>query len=212
MKTPKNIFWHPSKVSKKNRESQNGHKGLVVWFTGLSGSGKSTLAHTLEDALYKIGCRTFVLDGDNIRHGLCRDLGFSDQDRSENIRRVGEVSKLFADAGIIVLAAFISPFADDRKFIRSLVEEDAFLEIYCDSPIEVCEARDVKGLYKKARLAEIENFTGLSSIYETPIIPDLVLHTSVDSVNDCVKILINKLYEIGAIDFLKLPLPNQDDC
>jgi adenylylsulfate kinase len=161
-----NIVWHNATVTRARREAQNGHRGAIIWFTGLSGSGKSTLAHAVEESLYQQGCSTFVLDGDNVRHGLCGDLGFSDKDRQENIRRIGEMAKLFMEAGMIVLTAFISPYRVDRNRVRSMVEPDNFIEIYCDTPIEVCEIRDVKGLYKKARAGEIAEFTGISSPYE----------------------------------------------
>lgn len=146
-----NLVWHHATVTRSRREEQNGHRGVILWFTGLSGAGKSTLAHTVEEELHQRGCRTFVLDGDNVRHGLSGDLGFSPIERVENIRRVGEVAKLFIEAGVIVLTAFISPYRADRERVRGMVAHGDFLEIYCDSPVEVCESRDVKGLYKKAR-------------------------------------------------------------
>ena len=172
-----NTVLHEPIVFRKDREVMNGHKSIIIWFTGLSGSGKSTIAYALEDFLHKNKIRTFVLDGDNIRQGLCRDLGFSNIDRSENIRRIGEVSKLMMEAGSIVLAAFISPFKKDRKIVRDLVTDGDFLEIFCDAPLDVCELRDVKGLYKKARAGEIPEFTGISSPYEAPDKPDLILDT-----------------------------------
>lgn len=156
-----NVVWHHATVTRARREAQCGHRGAIIWFTGLSGAGKSTLAHAAEEALHQRGCRTFVLDGDNVRHGLCGDLGFSPQDRVENIRRVGEVAKLFMEAGVIVLTAFISPYRADRARVRGMVEHGDFIEIYCDSPIEVCESRDVKGSYKKARAGQIPDFTGI---------------------------------------------------
>ena len=159
MDAASNTVWHNASVTRQRREAQNNHRGAIIWFTGLSGAGKSTLAHAVEEKLHQLGCRTFVLDGDNVRHGLCRDLGFSDQDRVENIRRVGEMAKLFMEAGMIVLTAFISPFRDDRERVRGMVAHNDFIEIYCDSPIEICENRDVKGLYKKARAGEILEFT-----------------------------------------------------
>jgi adenylylsulfate kinase len=155
---------------------------VIIWFTGLSGSGKSTLAHQVEEDLYKTGCRTFVFDGDNVRHGLCANLGFSAEDRHENIRRIGEMAKLFIEAGVIALTAFISPFRADRERVKALVSENDFIEIYCDSPLKVCEERDVKGLYKKARAGVIQNYTGISSPYEPPENPDLHLDTAGDSV------------------------------
>ncbi len=154
-----NVVWHHATITRELREQQNGHKSAVLWFTGLSGSGKSTLAHAVEDRLYAMGVRTFVLDGDNVRHGLCSDLGFSDDDRTENIRRIGELAKLFLEAGIVVLTAFISPFRQDRELARSVVPHGDFYEIFCDSSLEVCESRDVKGLYAKARAGVIPQFT-----------------------------------------------------
>ena len=184
---------HHSLVTRAMREEQNANRSLVVWFTGLSGSGKSTIAHAVEARLYAQGCRTFVLDGDNVRHGLCGDLGFSDQDRIENLRRIGEVAKLFVESGTIALTAMISPFRDDRRKVRLLLGEENFIEVYCCCPLEVCEERDVKGLYKKARAGIIKNYTGISSPYEEPLTPELVLETaklsledSVEAVLDCV--------------------------
>jgi adenylylsulfate kinase len=188
-----NIAWHQATVTREARERQTGSASAVLWFTGLSGSGKSTLAHAVEDELYRIGCRTFVLDGDNVRHGLCGDLGFTDADRKENIRRVGEVSKLFVEAGVVVLTAFISPFQADRERVRALMGEFDFIEIYCQSPIEVCEARDVKGLYKKAREGAINDFTGVSSLYEEPSNPDLVVDTANASIEQCVAQILEYL-------------------
>jgi len=185
--TSGNVVWHHATVTRARREMQNGHRGAILWFTGLSGAGKSTLAHEVEEHLYQMGCRTFVLDGDNVRHGLCGDLGFSAEDRVENIRRVGEMSKLFMEAGIIVLTAFISPFRADRDKVRSMAQPGEFIEIYCQCPIEVCEQRDVKGLYKKARVGEIGQFTGISSPYEEPLAPELVVRTSDLSLDACVK-------------------------
>jgi adenylylsulfate kinase len=172
-----NTVWHNATVTREKREALNGHQSALIWFTGLSGSGKSTLAHTVEERLYQLGCRTFVFDGDNVRHGLCSDLGFTAEDRAENIRRIGEMSGLFLEAGIISLTAFISPFRKDRGLVRSLVGNDRFIEVYCSCPIEVCESRDVKGLYKRARAGEIKDFTGISSPYEEPEKPELVLNT-----------------------------------
>jgi len=166
---------------------QNEHRGAILWFTGLSGAGKSTLAHAVEEALHQKGCRTFVLDGDNVRHGLCGDLGFSDGDRIENVRRVGEVAKLFMEAGVIVLTAFISPFRAERERVRGMVEHNDFIEIYCNSPIQICEQRDVKGLYQKARAGQIAYFTGISSPYESPEIPELVVNTGNLGLHECVE-------------------------
>ena len=182
-----NVVWHHATVTRARREAQNGHRGAIIWFTGLSGAGKSTLAHAVEEHLHQMGCRTFVLDGDNVRHGLCGDLGFSAADRVENIRRVGEVAKLFMEAGVIVLTAFISPFREDRNRVRAMVQPGEFVEIYCQCPVEVCEQRDTKGLYKKARAGEIGQFTGISSPYEAPDRPELVVNTSERSLQDCVQ-------------------------
>jgi len=182
-----NVVWHHATVTRARREAQNGHRGAIIWFTGLSGAGKSTLAHAVEEHLHQMGCRTFVLDGDNVRHGLCGDLGFSAADRVENIRRVGEVAKLFMEAGVIVLTAFISPFCGDRNKVRAMVQPGEFVEIYCQCPVEVCEQRDTKGLYKKARAGEIGQFTGISSPYEAPDRPELVVNTSERSLQDCVQ-------------------------
>lgn len=193
-----NVVWHQATVTRERREALNKHKGAILWFTGLSGAGKSTLAHAVEEHLYQMGCRTFVLDGDNVRHGLCGDLGFSAADRVENIRRVGELAKLFMEAGIIVLTAFISPFREDRDKVRKMVNPGEFLEIYCQCPIEVCEQRDVKGLYKKARAGEIGQFTGISSPYEIPAYPELVVNTSQADLKDCVRQVVTALSQ-GAL-------------
>lgn len=186
MNMNKDIRWHEALVSRAQREQLNGHKSAILWFTGLSGAGKSTLAHAVEQALYRQQCRTFVFDGDNVRHGLCADLAFSAADRVENIRRVGEMAKLFIDAGIIALTAFISPFQADRERVRALVAPGDFIEIYCHCPIEVCEQRDVKGLYAKARQGLIKDFTGISSPYEVPEHPELVVETGSVPLEDCV--------------------------
>ena len=172
----------------------------MLWFTGLSGAGKSTLAHAVEEQLYLMGCRTFTFDGDNVRHGLCSDLGFSPEDRVENIRRVGEMGKLFLEAGVIALTAFISPFRSDREKVRSLVPHGEFFEIYCHCPLDICEKRDVKGLYKRARAGEIKNFTGISSPYEEPEDPELVVDTGNLSLDDSVALVINLLRERGVIE------------
>lgn len=192
-----NVVWHNATVTRARREQQNGHRGVILWFTGLSGAGKSTLAHAVEEALHQQGCRTFVLDGDNVRHGLCGDLGFSNEGRIENIRRVGEVAKLFVEAGVIVLTAFISPFRADRERVRGIAQHGDFIEIYCDSAIEVCEQRDVKGLYKKARQGIIKDFTGISSPYEAPVDPELTVPTGADSLENCVKSVMELLLERG---------------
>lgn len=173
-----NTVWQRSGVTRQQREQLNGHTGVVVWFTGLSGSGKSTLAHAVEVKLHQLACRTLVFDGDNVRHGLCGDLGFSLEDRAENIRRIGEMVNLFIEAGIIALTAFISPFRKEREKVKTLVGANNFIEIYCRCPLDVCEQRDVKGLYRRARLGEINDFTGISSPYEVPEQPDLVLDTA----------------------------------
>lgn len=181
-----NIRWHQASISRQQRESQAGHRSVILWFTGLSGSGKSTLAHAVEQALHMQKCRTFVFDGDNVRHGLCADLGFSALDRQENIRRIGEMSKLFIEAGVIALTAFISPFIADRDRVRKLVSAGDFIEIYCRAPLEVCEGRDVKGLYAKARRGEIADFTGISSPYEVPEAAELVVDTGSQALEECV--------------------------
>lgn len=170
-----NITWHNGFVSRQDRERLHKHKGAVVWFTGFSASGKSTIAHHLEKMLHQAKCSTYVFDGDNVRHGLCGDLGFSSQDRSENIRRIGEMVKLFVDAGIIAITAFISPYRKDRHQIRSLFSRNQFLEIFVDCPLEICEQRDQKGIYAKAKSGTIKEFTGISAPYEKPHDPDLVI-------------------------------------
>ncbi|MBN3162320.1 adenylyl-sulfate kinase [Pectobacterium brasiliense] len=170
--TDDNVVWHAHDVTRESREKLHGHQGVVIWFTGLSGSGKSTLAGVLEQALHQRGVSTYLLDGDNVRHGLCRDLGFTDDDRRENIRRVGEVSKLMVDAGLVVLTAFISPHRAERKMVQDLLGEGQFIEVFVDTPLATCEARDPKGLYKKARAGELRNFTGIDSAYEAPEAPD----------------------------------------
>ncbi|MEN9205340.1 MAG: adenylyl-sulfate kinase [Thermostichales cyanobacterium DRC_bins_46] len=194
-----NIVWHAGYVTRAQRERLNNHKSLTLWFTGLSGSGKSTLSHGVERRLFEMGCRTYVLDGDNVRHGLNSDLGFSDADRVENIRRVGETAKLFMDAGLIVLTAFISPFRSDRRLVRQSMAPGDFVEIYCHSPLEICEQRDVKGLYRRARAGEIPNFTGISSPYEVPEQPELILNTGSDSVETCINQVIDYLLQRGVV-------------
>ncbi|MDF9392268.1 MULTISPECIES: adenylyl-sulfate kinase [Methylococcus] len=194
------IVWHQSTVVRGQRERQNGHKSFILWFTGLSGAGKSTLAHRVEQLLFEQGCRTYVFDGDNVRHGLCSDLGFSAEDRRENIRRIGEMSKLFVDAGVIALTAFISPFRRDRDLVRTLVEPGDFVEIFCDAPLEVCEQRDVKGLYRKARAGEIPEFTGISSPYEKPLDPEITVRTGQDSLDDCARRILEYLEKNGKIN------------
>jgi len=186
-----NITWHNAKITKKDRIKLTKQKPSIIWLTGLSGSGKSTLANGLEEVLYNNGNFTYLLDGDNIRHGLNSDLGFDDKSREENIRRIGEVAKLFVDSGLIVITAFISPFKKDREFVRSLVEKGEFIEIFIDTPIELCQKRDPKGLYKKALKGEIKNFTGIDSPYEKPNNPEIILKP--DSIENNLKTIINYL-------------------
>tara|TARA_Y100001968_G_scaffold193058_1_gene177028 strand:+ start:8118 stop:8744 length:627 start_codon:yes stop_codon:yes gene_type:complete len=194
-----NIVWHDSSVNREARSKQNGHKSAIIWFTGLSGSGKSTLANAVNFKLFKNGISTYVLDGDNIRHGLCNDLGFSNFDREENIRRISEVAKLFLDAGVVVLTAFVSPFRADRDRARDLVQKDEFIEVYCAADLKVCEERDTKGLYKKARSGEIKDFTGISSPYEKPSSPELIINTGTKDLDDCVNLVVKKLIEMKII-------------
>jgi adenylylsulfate kinase len=193
LKMNEHITYYRSVVTREKREKLNGHNSVVLWFTGLPCSGKSTIAHAVEEKLHQMGCRTFVLDGDNVRHGLCSDLGFSPEDRAENIRRIGELVKLFLDAGIITLTAFVSPFRADRNRVRSLLKEGDFIEIYCKCPVEVCEQRDVKGYYKKARAGKIQDYTGVSSPYEEPESLDLVLETGKCTINNCIEKVLNFL-------------------
>jgi len=188
-----NTVWHSATVTRIRREQQNKHKSVILWFTGLSGSGKSTLAHAVEEELFQRNCKTYVLDGDNVRHGLCGDLGFSDNDRKENIRRIGEIAKLMLESGVITLTAFISPFSSERRIARKLVPHGEFLEIFCDTSVEICEQRDVKGLYKKARKGEIKDFTGISSPYEIPQNPELIVNTGTASIEECVIQVMNLL-------------------
>ena len=192
--------WHQPLVTRSMREAVNGHRSTIIWFTGLSGSGKSTLAHAVEDQLHKQGVRTFVFDGDNVRHGLCGDLGFSEEDRSENIRRIGQMSKLSVESGIIALTAFISPFRIDRQRVRMMVDNsEDFLEVYCQCPLKVCENRDVKGLYRRARKGEIPSFTGISSPYEVPENAKLVVNTADLTIKECVEKVITMLVTSGII-------------
>jgi len=188
-----NIVWHEHNLSKKQRSEQKRQKPCILWFTGLSGSGKSTIAGALEQRLFEMGHHTYLLDGDNVRHGLNKDLGFSDKDRVENIRRIGEMSALFADAGLLVLSAFISPFRSDRSMVRELVKENEFIEVFMDTPLDVCEQRDPKGLYKKARSGEIKNFTGIDSSYEPPEKAEITINTATDSVESCVEQIVSYL-------------------
>lgn len=194
-----NITWHHADITPEDREKQNGHRAVTLWFTGLSGSGKSTLAHAVENALFEKGCRTFVLDGDNIRHGLNKNLGFSPEDRAENIRRIGEVSKLFNDAGVIALTAFISPYKDDRNAARAIAKVGNFFEIYVKCALDVCEERDPKGLYKKARAGEIPEFTGISAPYEEPDHAEIVVDTGEQSLEESTAAVLDALRTAGVI-------------
>ena len=196
----KNVVWHHATVTRQRRNIQNNHKSTVLWFTGLSGSGKSTLAHAVEEELHQIGCRTIVLDGDNMRHGLCKDLDFSDKNRKENIRRIGEVAKLFIESGVITLTAFISPFKEERNKARELLSDGDLIEIYVKCPISVCEARDVKGMYKKAKANKIKNFTGISSPYEVPESPDLIVDTDQEILDESVDKVLGVLINRGIIN------------
>jgi adenylylsulfate kinase len=189
----RDTVWHHATVTRLRREQQNGHRSAVIWFTGLSGAGKSTLAHAVEEELHQAGCRTIVLDGDNVRHGLCSDLGFSIEDRRENIRRITEAAKLVAEAGVIAMTAFISPFRTDRERARSLFPHGDFIEIYCMAPLEVCEGRDVKGLYRRARTGEVKEFTGVSSPYEAPLNPELTVDTGSQPLEECVSEVLTYL-------------------
>jgi len=201
MSDPKsrNIVWHEGIVTRADREKMTGHKGCTIWMTGLSGSGKSTLAVALEKTLLDRGVRTFVLDGDNVRHGLNKDLGFSPADRNENIRRIGEVAKLFTEAGVVNITAFISPYRADRDQVRALMAPGDFIEAFVDCPVETCEERDPKGLYKKARAGEIKEFTGISAPYEAPETPEITLHTGRDSKEETLRQLVEFLEAEGYI-------------
>jgi len=194
-----NIAWHHASVDRAARAEQRGHRSAILWFTGLSGSGKSTLANAVNQALFERGLACYVLDGDNIRHGLCKDLGFSDADREENIRRIGEVSKLFLEAGVVVLTAFVSPFKADRDRARALVSAGDFVEIHCAADLTVCEQRDTKGLYAKARAGEIKEFTGISSPYEAPESPELRVDTGSQSLEQSVEQVLAYLSQAGVI-------------
>ena len=188
-----NIIYHAASVTRERRNQLNNHKSVVIWFTGLSGSGKSTLAHSVEEILFSKGCRTYVLDGDNVRHGLTSNLDFSDEDRKENIRRIGEVTKLMMDAGLIIMTAFISPFREDRIAVRNLISDGDFIEIYCKASLETCEARDLKGLYKRARQGEIKNYTGINSPYEIPDNPELIIDIDKESLEESVSKIVSFL-------------------
>ncbi len=194
-----NITWHQGDITRENREALHGHKAACIWFTGLSGSGKSTLAHEVEDQLFEMGCSTIVLDGDNVRFGLNKNLGFSPEDRKENIRRIGEVSKLFGEAGVITMTAFISPYREDRDIARTIMPEGRFFEIYVEADLAVCEQRDPKGLYKKARAGEIKGFTGIDAPYEAPERPELVVNTGKADLKACAKQVIDALRKAGII-------------
>ncbi|MDR6999825.1 adenylyl-sulfate kinase [Neobacillus niacini] len=191
----KNITWHTGKIHKEIRQQKNGHKSAVLWFTGLSGSGKSTLAAEIEEKLFNKNIHTYRLDGDNVRFGLNRDLGFSKDDRAENIRRIGEVSKLFVDAGLITLTSFISPYKTDREIVRNLLEENEFIEIHVKCDIDECEKRDPKGLYKKARNGEIKGFTGIDAPYEEPESPEIIVETDKMTLDECAKKIIQFLQD-----------------
>ncbi|MGR5067482.1 adenylyl-sulfate kinase [Vibrio alfacsensis] len=193
------VVWHNTTVTHQDRIQLKQQKPVVLWFTGLSGSGKSTVANAVESKLLSLGKHSYLLDGDNVRHGLNKDLGFSDSDRVENIRRIGEVAKLFVDSGCIVLTAFISPFIADRDQARALLEDGQFLEVFIDTPLEVCESRDPKGLYKKARAGEIKHFTGIDSAYEAPTAPDIHVKTAEKSVEECAEYVVQQLQELKYI-------------
>ena len=201
MQKSTNVHWHEGHISREEREIRNGHRGAILWFTGLSGSGKSTLANAVDRRLHELGLSSYVLDGDNVRHGLNGDLGFSPEDRTENIRRIGEVAKLFSDAGTLALTAFISPYREDRDRIRATTDRpDEFVEIFVFCPLDVCEERDPKGLYKKARAGEIPEFTGISAPYEEPVAAELVVDTAANSLDECVEVVLQHLVERGYVD------------
>ncbi|MCI3194867.1 adenylyl-sulfate kinase [Bacillus sp. HU-1818] len=199
MSNNQHIVWHPTAVMKADRQKLNRHKSCVLWFTGLSGSGKSVMANAVDEKLYERGIQSYVLDGDNIRHGLNQDLGFRAEDRVENIRRIGEVAKLFVDSGQIILTAFISPFREDRKMVKEKFPREEFFEIYIKCPLNICEERDPKGLYKKARSGEIKHFTGIDSPYEAPLSPDLTIESDKISIADAADLIINELHTKGII-------------
>lgn len=203
MSKSRNIVWHHSTVTKQQRQSLKKHNSAVLWFTGLSGSGKSTISMELEKELHELGIHTYRLDGDNIRHGLNKNLGFSPHDRSENIRRIGEVSKLMADAGLVTLTAFISPYSEDRSNVRELLEGNDFIEIYVKCSVKVCEERDPKGLYRKARAGQIKNFTGITAPYEEPIHPEVIVETDKQSLEESVQIIVDYLKVNGYLLKLK---------
>ena len=196
-----NIKWHHGKIIKEDRVKLLNQKGVTIWLTGLSGSGKSTIAVELEHALIENRHQAYILDGDNIRHGLNKNLGFSPEDRTENIRRIGEVAKLFTDAGIITIAAFISPYREDRDAVRKLLNDGEFIEVYVECPLDVCEERDTKGLYKKARAGEVKDFTGISAPYEEPLNPELTIDSSKQTVEESTRAILNYLEEKGYVKF-----------
>ncbi|MCK8107413.1 adenylyl-sulfate kinase [Pseudoalteromonas sp. 2CM41L] len=200
MSQDENIVWHAQTVSRKQKQQHNGHKPVLLWYTGLSGSGKSTVANAVEAKLFSLGCHTYLLDGDNIRMGLNKGLTFSDEDRVENIRRISEVAKLFVDAGLIVSTAFISPFKADRAQARSIVNEGEFVEVFIDTPLAVCESRDPKGLYKKARAGEIPNFTGISSAFDVPENPDIHVKTADQTIEQCAEQIVDYLIKNKIVD------------
>jgi len=199
MEKSENVVWHHHIITRAQREAMNGHRSFLLWFTGLSGAGKSTLANAVERELFQMGCHSYVLDGDNVRHGLCANLGFSEEDRKENIRRIGEAAKLFVDAGAIALTAFISPFRADRERVRAMFAPGEFIEIYCQCSLEVCEQRDVKGLYAKARAGLIKNYTGISSPYEEPLNPEIAVPTDRENLEQSVQHVLGYLREQGLI-------------
>jgi len=198
--TSPNTIWQKAAVTRESRQQKNGHQSVILWLTGLSGAGKSTIAHALENKLFQLGYQTIVLDGDNVRHGLCSDLGFNDADRKENIRRIGETVKLTLESGLISIAAFISPFREDRESVRNLMPHGDFIEIYCKASLEICEERDVKGLYKLARLGKIKNYTGISSSYEEPENSELTIDTENLSIEESVNQVMKLLTERKIID------------
>ncbi|WP_448563883.1 adenylyl-sulfate kinase [Thalassotalea ganghwensis] len=199
MKT-ENTVWHHHQVTKAQRSQLKGQRPCLLWYTGLSGSGKSTIANAVDALLFEKKCHTYLLDGDNVRHGLNGDLGFNDSDRIENIRRISEVAKLFVDAGLLVSTAFISPFASDRKMAREMLLPGEFIEVYIDTPIEVCEQRDPKGLYKKARQGEIKHFTGIDSSYDVPLSAEIHLQTDKLSIKECAESIVEYLQQHGYVD------------
>ncbi|CAM3077525.1 adenylyl-sulfate kinase [Pseudoalteromonas atlantica] len=200
MSQDENIVWHAQTVSRKQKQQHKGHKPVLLWYTGLSGSGKSTVANAVEAKLFSLGCHTYLLDGDNVRMGLNKGLTFSDEDRVENIRRISEVAKLFVDAGLIVSTAFISPFKADRAQARSIVNEGEFVEVFIDTPLAVCESRDPKGLYKKARAGEIPNFTGISSAFDVPENPDIHVKTADQTIEQCAEQIVDYLIKNKIVD------------